>query len=449
MALCTGVSFVGSSMPPPTPSALAIFAAAKEDSGYHVLVVHEYSVTRQSTPNGRCLRSRRFRVGGYRWRIEYYPNGSLSEEPESVSFYLYLDEDHVVEPVEVKYRFSFVDPALEEGTIAKRHHYFSSHACWECLCILNNEEDLELFEDLDNDSFTVRCDLMVTRHVNNGAAAMWPVPFVELPPPDIQRHLNGLLLSGEGADVMFEVNGETFAAHRCVLAARSSVFKAELFGPMVEGTTGNVIRIDDIEAQVFKFLLSFIYSDSVPEIDKEDDEVVIWQHLLVAADRYDLQRLRLMCEVKLHRHINATTVATILVLAEQHYCRGLKEACLDFLASSTNVQEVMDAGVLDLVISSCPSILKELIAKIALLKFDVNINGDDGAGTPPFLAVPEPDLHQDFSWLLQSELGTDVTFQVGGETLSAHRCVLAARSTVFRAELLGQMEVDSTTGVYA
>ncbi|CAL4916807.1 unnamed protein product [Urochloa decumbens] len=401
MALFTGVSFVGSSTPPPaTQSALAFSgAASKEDSGYHLLVVHEHSVTKKNTPNGRCIRSRRFRVGGYRWRIEYYPNGSLSEDPGSMSFYLYLDEDHVVKPVEVNYKFIFVDP-VHEGFLANRPRYFSSHACWGCLCVLNDEEDLYRFEHLENDSFTVRCDLMVIGHVKNGAAAVRPMPFVELPPPDIQQHLNGLLLSGEGADVTFEVNGETFAAHR----------------------------------------------DSVPEIEKEDEEVVIWQHLLVAADKYDLQRLRLMCEVKLYRHINATTVAIILVLAEQHYCRGLKEACLDFLASSTNVQEVMAAGVLDNVISNCPSVLKELIAKLALLKFDVNIV-DNGAAPMLILTVPEPDLHQHFSWLLQSEEGTDVTFQVGGEMVSAHRCVLAARSAVFRDKLYGPMKEDSATGV--
>lgn len=69
----------------------------------------------------------------------------------------------------------------------------------------------------------------------------------------------------------------------------------------------------------------------------------------------------------------------------------------------------------------------------------------------PFLAVPESDLHQHLSWLLQSEEGTDVTFVVGGEMFSAHRCVLAARSSVFKAQLFGQMEEDSnsTTGVIA
>ena len=50
------------------------------------------------------------------------------------------------------------------------------------------------------------------------------------------------------------------------------------------------------------------------------------QHLLVAADRYGLDRLRLMCEGKLCRGIDARTVATTLALAEQHRCAHLKDA---------------------------------------------------------------------------------------------------------------------------
>jgi hypothetical protein len=52
---------------------------------------------------------------------------------------------------------------------------------------------------------------------------------------DLHRHLGGLLASGDGADVAFRVAGETFRAHRCVLAVRSPVFKAELLGTMREG----------------------------------------------------------------------------------------------------------------------------------------------------------------------------------------------------------------------
>ena len=105
--------------------------------------------------------------------------------------------------------------------------------------------------------------------------------------------------------MVFDVGGQTFAAHRCVLAARSPVFSAELFGTMKESNTNTagVIHVDDREAQVFKALLYFVYTDSLPKTknteEEDEEEDVMSQHLLVAADRYNLDRLELLCEEKL------------------------------------------------------------------------------------------------------------------------------------------------------
>ncbi|GJN20693.1 hypothetical protein PR202_gb08098 [Eleusine coracana subsp. coracana] len=82
--------------------------------------------------------------------------------------------------------------------------------------------------------------------------------FVSVSPPDLHHHLGDLLQSEKGADVVFSVAGQTFSAHRCVLAARSPVFSAELHGLMKEGDTKCVVHIDDMEAGVFKALLRFI-----------------------------------------------------------------------------------------------------------------------------------------------------------------------------------------------
>ena len=87
-----------------------------------------------------------------------------------------------------------------------------------------------------------------------------------MPRCDLRRHLGELLETEKGADVVFEVGGETVAAHRCVLAARSAVFRAELFGPMKEGNAaGVVIRVEDMEVEVFKMLLRFAYTGSLPK----------------------------------------------------------------------------------------------------------------------------------------------------------------------------------------
>ncbi|XBH81120.1 hypothetical protein VPH35_106739 [Triticum aestivum] len=97
--------------------------------------------------------------------------------------------------------------------------------------------------------------------------------------------------------------------------------------------------------------------------NKEDEEAV-YQHLLVAADRYDMRRLKLICEEKLCKYIEVGTVATILALAEQHRCEGLKKACLEFLTAPNNVRALVATDGFKHLSTSCPSIMVALMAML-------------------------------------------------------------------------------------
>jgi speckle-type POZ protein len=104
-------------------------------------------------------------------------------------------------------------------------------------------------------SSTIKCDIIVTNDVNTGATS---APFVEVPESDMPQHFTSLLQSGEGADVTFQIGGEIFAAHRWILASRSTVLKEELHGPLKEGSTARVIRIENMEARVLSsWVVSF------------------------------------------------------------------------------------------------------------------------------------------------------------------------------------------------
>jgi speckle-type POZ protein len=191
---------------------------------------------------------------------------------------------------------------------------------------------------------------------------------IVVPPPDWLQHFQTFLQSGLGADVSIVVGDEAFAAHRCVLAARSPVFNAALFGAMKEGTsTIPCIQIGDMLPQVFKCLLHFIYTDTLPEIEGEDaSSPAMAQHLLEAADRYGMQRLKLVCEDRLCRYIDVNTVATTLTLAEQHHCQGLKEACFNFfLKSSETLNAVKETDGFQHLVKSCPSVILQLMSKLA------------------------------------------------------------------------------------
>ncbi|KAL6643075.1 hypothetical protein ACP70R_021256 [Stipagrostis hirtigluma subsp. patula] len=139
------------------------------------------------------------------------------------------------------------------------------------------------------------------------------------------------------------------------------MFRAELFGPMKE--SAGTIRVDDMEAEVFRALLAFVYTDALPEEPhtEQQEQVAMAQHFLVAADRYNLERLKLMCEDKLRKHIDTGSVANILALAEQHNCDGLKKACLQFLSSPSTLNDVVATDGFEHLARSCPSVLKDLL----------------------------------------------------------------------------------------
>jgi speckle-type POZ protein len=82
------------------------------------------------------------------------------------------------------------------------------------------------------------------------------------------------------------------------------------------------------------------------EVEDGGAESMWLQQLLRAADRYNLPRLKSMCEQQLAKHINLSSVMTLLVLATQRYCDELKEACLEFLnvQSATALKGVMSTS---------------------------------------------------------------------------------------------------------
>jgi hypothetical protein len=91
-------------------------------------------------------------------------------------------------------------------------------------------------------------------------------------------------------------------------------------------------------------LLHFIYWDSLPDMQELTGLNTKWastlmaQHLLAAADRYCLERLRVLCEATLCDSVAINTVATTLALAEQHHCFQLKAVCLKFIALPENLR---------------------------------------------------------------------------------------------------------------
>ncbi|GJN34790.1 hypothetical protein PR202_gb23486 [Eleusine coracana subsp. coracana] len=221
---------------------------------------------------------------------------------------------------------------------------------------------------LKDDCFAVRCDITALKNLkkieNEGddddAPARGVVP---VPPSDLTQHLSNILWNKRGTDVAIDVGGEeTFEAHRWILA-RSPVFEAELLAAKKKDKSPSSslrrIEIQGVEPKVFKAMLHYMYTDSL-----QTDDVAMAQGLLAAAHRFKLERLRVICEEKLCKHIDLDTVVGTLAVAQKHDCRALRAACVEFITRPGNLKELMKTeDFVDKIRVNCPSVLWEILMK--------------------------------------------------------------------------------------
>ncbi|XP_057472805.1 BTB/POZ and MATH domain-containing protein 2-like [Actinidia eriantha] len=358
---------------PPSPAVTTSTSITETVNGSHQFKISGYSLSK-GIGIGKYIASDTFMVGGYEWAIYFYPDGkSMEDNATYVSLFIALASEGT--DVRALFELTLLDQSGEERH--KVHSHFGRPlesgpytlkyrgSMWGYKRFFKRTL-LETSDYLKDDCLSVHCSVGVVRSHTEGPK----IYSISVPPSDIGQHFGQILESGKGTDVNFEVNGEIFTAHKLVLAARSPVFRAQLFGPMKDHNT-HCIKIEDMEAPVFKALLHFIYWDVLPDLneltglDSKWASTLMSQHLLAAADRYGLERLRLLCEANLCEDVAINTVATTLALAEQHHCFQLKSVCLKFVAMPENLRAVMQTDGFEYLKESCPSVLTELLEYVA------------------------------------------------------------------------------------
>uniref|UniRef100_M8BE88 Speckle-type POZ protein-like protein n=1 Tax=Aegilops tauschii TaxID=37682 RepID=M8BE88_AEGTA len=225
---------------------------------------------------------------------------------------------------------------------------------------------------LKNDTLTLCCSITVYKEESPAVPTIPAEEAIAPPSSNLHQHLGELLQSETGADETFLVGDESFAAHKNILAARSPVFNAQFFGDMKERCSARV-EIEDMEVAAFRAMLHFIYSDTVPELDHPLQEATTMaQHLLAASDRYQLDKLKLICEIKLSGGITVDTAATTLALAEQHNCLKLKAKCIKFIVSTPVVLgDVLATEGYKHLEASCPLVLTELLKSVHVTRSSI------------------------------------------------------------------------------
>ncbi|TVU42531.1 hypothetical protein EJB05_08943, partial [Eragrostis curvula] len=212
----------------------------------HVFQIDGYALHKDLVTAGKYIQSATFAVGGLDWCVLFYPNGDGDDYSEDggdcVCVYLQLMCE-TLEAHRVQFDFRLVDPVtgVSSSEFSGDREFSSEDASWGTRNLMWISM-LEL-EYVRNDRLVIECDVTV---------------------------VIGMAVSK--SETIFDIH----PAVRCV----GSSWKHA--GP-----------------SVFKAFLHFIYKDSLPAMDDLDEveknEMV--KHLLVAADWYAMERMKVICEL--------------------------------------------------------------------------------------------------------------------------------------------------------
>ncbi|KAG6418748.1 hypothetical protein SASPL_120953 [Salvia splendens] len=388
---------------PSEPALTTSTSRSETVNGSHEFMIAGYSLSK-GIGIGKYVASDTFMVGGYDWAIYFYPDGKSAEDNSTyVSLFIALASEGT--DVRALFELTLLDqsgrerhkvlpwrkmlnmcPLIDVGLEATREgfsgckvsvselhsHTFIVLCCYVSAVYLSivaylwgtpGEEGykrffkrsaLETSDYLKDNCLQIRCCVGVVKSRTEGPK----IYCIPLPPSDIGQQFGKLLKSGK--ELM-----------------------AQLYGPMKDLST-RCIKVEDMKAPVFKALLHFMYWDSLPDMEELTGMNPKWastlmsQHLLAAADRYGLDRLRLLCEAKLCEDVAINTVATTLALAEQHHCFQLKAVCLKFVALPENLRAVMQTDGFEYLKESCPNVLTDLLEYVARMNEHSIATGKQG-----------------------------------------------------------------------
>ncbi|GMS89137.1 hypothetical protein PENTCL1PPCAC_11312, partial [Pristionchus entomophagus] len=148
----------------------------------------------------------------------------------------------------------------------------------------------------------------------------------------------------------------TFYVHKAILASRSKVFRA-MFEHKMSESSRNEVLIDDVEPEVMREMLLYMYTGSSPNLDS------MAQVLIAAAEKYDLERLKVQCEQSLCHALTSENACCTLVLADLYSAEQLRLHAINFI--NMHATEVMASEGWNELIKQHPHLLAEVFKALA------------------------------------------------------------------------------------
>ncbi|XP_062125348.1 LOW QUALITY PROTEIN: protein roadkill [Drosophila sulfurigaster albostrigata] len=303
----------------------------------YMWTINNFSFCREEM--GEVLKSSTFSAGAndkLKWCLRVNPKGLDEESKDYLSLYLLLVSCNKSE-VRAKFKFSILNAKREETKAmeSQRAYRFVQGKDWGFKKFIRRDFLLDEANGLlPEDKLTIFCEVSVVADSVNISGQSNIVQF-KVPECKLSEDLGNLFDNEKFSDVTLSVGGREFQAHKAILAARSDVFAA-MFEHEMEERKLNRVAITDVDHEVLKEMLRFIYTGKASNLEKMADD------LLAAADKYALEKLKVMCEEALCVNLSVETAAETLILADLHSADQLKAQTIDFI--NTHATDVMETS---------------------------------------------------------------------------------------------------------
>jgi speckle-type POZ protein len=296
------------------------------------------------------IESKEFKIGtNTKWLIKFKPN-EMKDNMKYISVFLFLVESDS-SSVSAKYSVSIRNKksakyktwSIDEfdylvGGGGRGFPYLASRQI-----LMQNKNEL-----IPNNILTLLFDIELINYSPNSGIV-----------DDFKRIFGNRNLS----DFKFVVGTETFYVHKIILSTRSTVFEV-MFGTEMKEKQQNECIIEDIDCEVFGELLQFIYTGKTRKVNS------IAHKLLIASEKYNITRLKEICEESIASQITNENSIENLLFADKYNAIQLHHKVIDYIIDNLDPIRVSETTGWKDFISKYPDLVDSIFEAIAE-KFEI------------------------------------------------------------------------------
>jgi len=287
--------------------------------------------------------------------LELYPKGRKPDSEHELSIFLRTCNDF---PLKAKYNFSILDSSSKKtnATDSPVHLFDPPNGGWGRRPWVSRQSISNNTNLLPEGHLTIFCVLTVIGGTEKPSGSQ----DVEVKSgtnvrglEQVSEHFGKLFNNKEFSDVEIECDGEIFNCHQAILSTRSDVFRAMFQADMAENRTQKV-AIKDIDEEVAREMLLFIYTGATNEMFLKEKA----GELLAAADRYQLDVLKNICEDHLCSNLQINNVVENLVFGDLYLASKLRRIAMKMIAR--NLVKVVKTEEYQNLVKRHPSLAAEI-----------------------------------------------------------------------------------------